>query len=72
MTPVRLRVKELREAKGWSQSELSRQSEVRRATIAAIEKGETTGVDFDVLESLATALGVDPGFLIVKTRKARR
>lgn len=67
MTPLRLRVKELREAKGFSQLELARRAEVRPATVIAIEKGRTTGVDFDVLERLAVALGVDPGFLVVRT-----
>lgn len=67
MTPVHLRVRELREAKGISQAALSRESGVRRATINAIEAGKTTGVDFDVLEKLAKTLGVDPGFLVVRT-----
>ena len=75
MTPVRLRVKELREAKGLSQAVLAEQAEVRRATLSAIENNRTSGVDFDVLERLAVALGVDPGFLVVRTeakKKSRR
>jgi len=68
MTPVHLRVRELREAKGLSQVELARKAEVRQATLSAIEKGQTRRVDFDVLERLARALGVDPGFLVVKKR----
>ena len=72
MSPIHLRVRELREAKGWSQVELSERSGVRRPTISAIENAQTSGVDFDVLERLANALGVDPGFLIVTSRDARR
>ena len=72
MTPVHLRVRELREAKGISQAALSRESGVRRATINAIEGGQTTGVDFDVLEKLAKTLGVDPGFLVVRTAAKRK
>ncbi len=75
MTPVRLRVKELRTAKGMTQAILADLARVRPATLTAIENERTTGVDFDVLERLATALGVDPGFLIVKTeakKKAKR
>jgi len=73
MTPLYLRVKELREAKGISQAELARRSDVRRATLSAIEQGQTSGVDFDVLERIALALDVDPGFLVVKRGpKSRR
>lgn len=71
MTPITLRVQELREAKALSQSELSRLSGVRQATISEIEAGKTRRVAFDVLERLAAALGVDPGFLVVKTKAKR-
>lgn len=66
MTPLRLRVRELREAKNWTQTQLAEKADVRQATISAIETGQSKGVDFDVLERLAKALGVDPGFLIAK------
>jgi putative transcriptional regulator len=66
MTPIRLRVRELRDAKGWSQVELAERAGVRRATVSAIENDQTTGIDFDTLEKLAKALEVDPGYLIVK------
>ena len=71
MSTIYLRVKELREAKGWTQVELSERSGVRRPTISAIENEQTKGVDFDVLERLADALGVDPAFLIVRSERAR-
>ena len=66
MTPITLRVKELREAKGWSQAELADKAGIRRATVSAIESNQTTGVDFETLERMAKALGCDPGYLIVK------
>lgn len=69
MTPLHLRVQELREAKGLSQSQLATTAKIRRATLIAIEQGKTSGVDFAVLERLAVALGVDPGFLVVRTLK---
>lgn len=72
MTPVTLRVRELREAKGWSQSELARRAEVRQATLSAIENGQTASVAFDVLDRLAAALGVHPGYLIVRTDETGR
>ena len=66
MTPVILRVKELRLAKGLSQAALAEAAGVRQATLSAIENEQTRRVDLDVLERLAKALEVDPGFLIVK------
>ena len=66
MSPIVLRVRELREAKGWSQRDLARRAKVRQATLSAIEAGHTTGIDFATLERLARALAVDPGYLIVK------
>ena len=66
MTPITLRVKELREAKGWSQAELADKAGIRRATVSAIESNQTTGIDFETLERMAKALGCDPGYLIVK------
>ena len=69
MTPIFLRVRELREAKGWSQHRLALKAGIRRATLSAIENNQTTGVDFETLEKLAEALGCDPGYLIVKKRR---
>ncbi len=69
MTPITLRVKELRVAKGWSQAKLADRAEIRRATVSAIEANQTTGIDFDTLERLGKALGCDPAFLIVKKGK---
>jgi len=66
MTPIMLRVRELREAKGWSQAELARRAGVRQATLSAIENELTTSVDFTVLDRLAKVLEVDPGFLLVR------
>jgi len=66
MTPIRLRVRELRLAKEWSQDELAKRAGIRRATLSAIENDQTTGIDFETLERLAKALEVDPGYLIQK------
>lgn len=71
MSPIYLRVRELREARGWTQVELAERAGLRRPTISAIENEQTKGVDFDVLERLANALGVDPGFLIVRSDRTR-
>jgi transcriptional regulator with XRE-family HTH domain len=68
MSPITIRIKELREARGWSQRELSRQSGVRQATLSAIENGETAGIDFATLEQLAETFDLDAALLIVHTR----
>lgn len=66
MTPITLRVRELRQARDWSQRELARRAGVQQVTISLIENNRTKGVDFETLEKLARVLGVDPGYLIVK------
>ena len=66
MTPITLRVRELRQARDWSQRELARRAGVQQVTISLIENNRTKGVDFETLEKLARALEVDPGYLIVK------
>ena len=55
--------------KGWSQAELSRRSGVPQSTISRLEARGTPSVDLGNLESLAKALGCDPGYLIVKSGK---
>ncbi len=72
MSPIRLRVQELRTARGWSLRELARRAGIRHATLSRIENGQTSGVDFAVLERLAEALEVDAGYLVVHERRAPR
>ena len=50
-----------------TQAELAARSGVRRETISRIERSRVTSIDMTVLEKLATALGVEPGILIVRT-----
>lgn len=71
MSPVRLRITEIREVKGWSQAELARRSGVPQPTISRLESGKTRTIDLDNLENLADALGVDAGYLIVHERAKR-
>lgn len=68
MSPLSLRVAELRAAKGWNQQELAERAGVNRATIRRIEAGSKR-VDFDVLEKLADAFEVDPAVLIQRKPK---
>lgn len=71
MSPIRLRVKELREAKGWSQAELGRRAKVRQAMLSELEAGKRQRIDLSILERLATALEVDPALLLVTTPSAK-
>jgi transcriptional regulator with XRE-family HTH domain len=55
-----------------SGAELARRAKVRPSTLSAIENGQTTGVDFAVLDRIATALEVDAAMLVVHTRSGKR
>lgn len=64
MTPLKLRVAELRAERGWTQEELADRAGVSRATIIRIESDKNRRADFEVLEKLAAAFNVTPGSLI--------
>ncbi len=69
MTPIVLRVKELRTAQGLTQKQLAERAKIRQATVSKLESGRIKSVDLEVLEKLADVLGCDPGYLIVKKGK---
>ena len=69
MTPIVLRVRELRTAQGLTQKQLAARAKIRQATVSKLESGRAESIDREVLEKLASALGVDPGDLIVKKGK---
>jgi transcriptional regulator with XRE-family HTH domain len=71
MTPVSLRLRELREAQQLSQSELARRSGVRQSTISRLESGELTTIKLATLEHLANALKVDAALLIQHQRRRK-
>lgn len=64
MSPVAIRLKQLREGRGWTQSELSARTGVTVAAISRIENNLTKSVEFDTLDKLAEALEVHPAALI--------
>jgi transcriptional regulator with XRE-family HTH domain len=70
MSPLVLRIRELREALGLTQAELAERAGVRRATVNRIENARVTAVDLEVLEKLADALRVEPGFIVVRSLAA--
>lgn len=71
MTPLRLRLRELREGKGLTQLALGELANVRQATISEMESGSRLRVDLAILERLAKVLDVEPGALIVREPQKR-
>jgi transcriptional regulator with XRE-family HTH domain len=75
VSPIRVRLKETRESRSLTQVELARLSGIGQPTISNIENGKTSGIDFQVLERLADALGVNAAVLIehilVKPKRKR-
>lgn len=72
MSPLALRLRELRERQGLTQQALADKAGVRRETIADHERRLHVGITFEHLEKLAGALGVEPGELIGTTTNPRR
>ncbi len=66
MTPILLRIRELRRARGWTQTELARRAGIRQATVSRLEGNAVSSVNLEILEKLAAALEVDPGYLLVR------
>ena len=56
----------MREALGLTQAELAERAGVRHATVNRIENARVTAIDLQVLERLADALRVEPGFILVR------
>ncbi len=65
MSPIQIRLRELRTAKRLTQVQLAKLCGMPQSTISRVESGSTTGVDFETLDRLAAALGVHPSELIV-------
>lgn len=72
MTPLHLRLKELRTAAGLSQEQLATAAGIRQATISGLETGQTKRVDFSTIEALATVLEVEPHALFETTPGPKR
>ena len=61
---ITIRVRELREQRGWSQSEVARRAGVRQATLYVMESGKSKGIDFETLKRLAVAFDTHPAVFI--------
>ena len=71
MTPVGVRLREIRKSRGLSQDQLAAKAGVPQSTVSRIETGKTSAIEFSVLDKLSSALGCEPGELIVRTKKGR-
>ena len=72
MVPMTFRLSEILEHRGMSQSELARAAGVSLVTVNRICGNKTEGITLSTLDKLASALGVDPGELIVREKKGRK
>jgi len=61
---IRLRIKEIAKAKGFSQGELSRRANIDENTLKRIYRNPTAVITTETLDKLAKALGVDASKLI--------
>jgi transcriptional regulator with XRE-family HTH domain len=61
--PLGVRLRRLREEKGWSLTELSEKAGISRSYLAQIESGESTPTQAKILQ-LANALGALPSELL--------
>jgi transcriptional regulator with XRE-family HTH domain len=66
MSLVSLRLRELRERKGWSQAELARRAGMHNSVVNRAERGQAA-MTLSTLEKLAKALGVSPRSLIANS-----
>lgn len=64
MTPITLRLKELREARGLSQKALAKLAGVPQPTISRIESGRLPNVGLTIIEKLSEALEVNAARLV--------
>jgi DNA-binding XRE family transcriptional regulator len=58
------RIKQLREAKGFTQAELARRLDVGRAAVNKWENGETANIENATFLLLCVELGTDPPYLV--------
>jgi putative transcriptional regulator len=72
VTPIRVTLREAREAAGLTQVELAERVGVRQATISDIETGKSSRIDLPVLDRLCDALGVEPGDLLEREKPTKR
>ena len=67
--PVKIRLKELREAKGFSQNALARALEMSLANIQKMEYNKAKSIPLDTLERLCLTLDCEIGDLLILVKE---
>ncbi len=68
MTPVEIRLREIRKAAGLTQAQLARKAKLAQGEISRIES-HATMISLDVLDRLCRALKCEPGEILVRKRR---
>lgn len=65
---VKINLKEMREARGFSQNQLARALEMSLANVQKIEYQKAKSIPLDTLEKLCEVLQCEPGDLLVRAK----
>ncbi len=68
MTPVEIRLREVRKSAGLTQAQLAKKVGMAQGEISRIESSATM-ISLDVLDRLCRALKCEPGDILVRTRR---
>ena len=68
MTPIEIRLREIRRDRGFTQVQLAEKTGIDQGTISRIESG-TDMIRMDSLERLCKALKCEPGDILVRKRR---
>lgn len=69
MSPIVLRLGELRKTAGLTQMELARRTGIDQPTISRLEQGRRNMLSLDTIDRLCVVLGCEPGDLLVREGK---
>ncbi len=68
MTPVEIRLREVRKSMGLTQAQLAKKAGMAQGEISRIESSATM-ISLDVLDRLCRALKCEPGDILVRKRR---
>jgi transcriptional regulator with XRE-family HTH domain len=68
MTPVEIRLREVRKSAGLTQAQLAKKAGMAQGEISRIESSATM-ISLDVVDRLCRALKCEPGDILVRTRR---
>lgn len=62
-------IKELRKSRGMTQLQLALEADISQGYLCRLELGKETNPNLKIVENIAAALGVTPGFLLRKGKE---